>query len=176
MTRSFAPRHAAATAKKSLEMPKSQYSNAALCCAATHPQWFVHFEQRAWSYSIFFLNASPVRHSNKRRVVGFDLRQDRAERKSVPYRRHGGHSRHRPKRFRFHMPSLSPPFLCFVDIVAAPRDRTPLSIETNRRIGFGRRCFLMVNYCLVHANRKFESSHLDGGMTDSTKPHGGILE
>lgn len=78
------------------------------------------FEQRAWSYSIFFLNASPVRHSNKRRVVGFDLRQDRAERKSVPYRRHGGHSRHRPKRFRFHMPSLSPPFLCFVDIVAAP--------------------------------------------------------
>lgn len=78
------------------------------------------FEQRAWSYSIFFLNASPVRHSNKRRVVGFDLRQDRAERKSVPYRRHGGHSRHRPKRFRFHMPSLSPPFLCFLDIVAAP--------------------------------------------------------
>ena len=125
---------------------------------------------------LFFLNASPVRHSNKRRVVGFDLRQDRAERKSVPYRRHGGHSRHRPKRFRFHMPSLSPPFLCFVDIVAAPRDRTPPSIETNRRIGFGRWCFLMVNCCLVHANRKFESSHLDGGMTDSTRPYGGILE
>lgn len=58
-------------------------------------------------------------------------RQDRAaERKSVPYPR--GHprwgGRHRPK--GFHMPSLSPPFLSFVDIVAASRDRTPLSIET----------------------------------------------
>ena len=60
-------------------------------------------------------------------------RQDRAaERESVPYPR--GHPRWGgappTEGFPYAVPVAPFPFLSFVDIVAASRDRTPLSIET----------------------------------------------